>query len=53
MKVCSCSNQGYGNVVFTGKHLYNEVYNMYGTLNLCQVLAGSQRFKKNARKDLS
>lgn len=53
MKVCSCSNQGYGNVVFTGKHLYNEVYNMYGTLNLCQVFAGSQRFKKNARKDLS
>ena len=45
-------DQVYENVVFTGKHLYNEVYNMYGTMNLCQVFSGSTIFKKkNARKD--
>ena len=45
-------DQVYENVVFTGKHLYNEVYNMSGTMNLCQVFSGSPIFKKKMREKI-
>ena len=45
-------DQVYENVVFTGKHLYNEVHNMSGTKNLCQVFSGSPIFKKKCEKRL-